>query len=298
MAKNNKDFDNVFKTLKYNHKRLFISVINKVFNKKYPINAGTILLPTGGINDSSNNLEERESDFLMCIDGDSYLLECQSYPDGSMAIRIAEYAFNAAKNNAVWENDRIILSMPAYSIIYVKSNSNTPKQTKISFSFPNGNVETYDCDNIILSDFSRESIIEDNLFALIPFYITRYEKTISDNKGDISQALDDLQYFQKELARIYSNGELSSDEIIDIQGYINRIIKHITDGNDHEERLVRIMGGKIEETPSQEIRRLEDEKVILNLFANGASYDLIRKSFSELIIPNERLLELQELSTK
>ena len=32
------DYDNVFKTMKMKHKRLFIPVINDVFGKSYPIN--------------------------------------------------------------------------------------------------------------------------------------------------------------------------------------------------------------------------------------------------------------------
>lgn len=63
--------------------------------------------------------------------------------------------------------------------------------------------------------------------------------------------------------------------------YINRIIKHIADGNEYEERMVSIMGGTVEETPSQKLKRLEDEKNILSLFSNGADFELIRKSFSE-----------------
>lgn len=47
MPKNNNDYDDIFKTLKYNHKRLFISLINKAFNKSYPLNiVPTILLLT------------------------------------------------------------------------------------------------------------------------------------------------------------------------------------------------------------------------------------------------------------
>ena len=48
--------------------------------------------------------------------------------------------------------------------------------------------------------------------------------------------------------------------------YINRIIKHIADGNEYEKRMVSIMGGTVEETPSQKLKRLEDERIILNLF--------------------------------
>ena len=44
------------------------------------------------------------------------------------------------------------------------------------------------------------------------------------------------------------NGELSDDELIDIKGFVNTIITHITNGNKNEERLVNILGGTVIET--------------------------------------------------
>lgn len=40
-------------------------------------------------------------DFLIKIGDEVYLLESQSYDDGSMAIRIAEYAFIVGRQSAV-----------------------------------------------------------------------------------------------------------------------------------------------------------------------------------------------------
>lgn len=37
MPKKTPDYDNVFKTMKSKHKRLFISVINDIFGKEYPL---------------------------------------------------------------------------------------------------------------------------------------------------------------------------------------------------------------------------------------------------------------------
>ena len=99
-----------------------------------------------------------------------------------------------------------------------------------------------------------------------------------------------------ELVISYQNNELSPEELLDIMNYINRIIKHIADGNEYEERMVSIMGGTVEETPSQKLKRLEDERIILNLFSNGVGFEPIRKSVSEDVISNERLLELQKLA--
>ena len=67
---------------------------------------------------------------------------------------------------------------------------------------------------------------------------------------------------------------MSPEELLDIMNYINRIIKHIADGNEYEERMVSIMGGTVEETPSQKLKRLEDEKNILSLFSNGADFQM------------------------
>lgn len=299
MPKNNRDYDDIFKTLKHSHKRLFVSLINDTFKKDYPLNAIPTVLPTDSYieNPNTDKIEERDSDLLLCICGDTYLIECQSYEDGTMAIRIAEYAFLSARNNATWDNGRVILNIPAYVVVYVKSNNNTPMYTEITFNFPNGQSVKYDCKNVLLKDFTKEYIIKNKLFPYIPYYITRYEDAMC-NKGNIDNALLDLEYFKTELIKLYQNNELSAEELLDIMNYINRIIKHITNGNEYEERMVSIMGGKIEETPSQEIKRLEDEKNILSLFSNGASFELLRKSFSEKTISTERLLELQKLGTK
>ena len=77
-----------------------------------------------------------------------------------------------------------------------------------------------------------------------------------------------LHYSRTDLFyQYYQNNELSPEELLDIMNYINRIIKHIADGNEYEERMVSIMGGTVEETPSQKLKRLEDEKNILSLFS-------------------------------
>ena len=42
------DYDNVFKTMKHRHKRLFISVINETFGKNYPLDSEIEVLPSEG----------------------------------------------------------------------------------------------------------------------------------------------------------------------------------------------------------------------------------------------------------
>lgn len=260
MQKKTPDYDNVFKTMKIKHRRLFISVINDIFEKNYPMNVKIETLPSEGYltesrtTDGSKYIKEQISDFVIKIESEVYLLECQSYNDGSMAIRIAEYAFIIARQFATWDIGHAIIPMPKFSVIYVKRTKKTPKTTTITFSFPDGQKVNYESANVILEEFTKEYIVEKKLFPYIPFYISRYEKSIV-SESSIEDAVMDLEYFRKEMIRLHEAKELSEDELIDLKGFINTIITHITNGNKNEERLVNVMGGIVIETESERLRR-------------------------------------------
>ena len=68
--------------------------------------------------------------------------------------------------------------------------------------------------------------------------------------------VEELTYFRDELVRLHQEGELSDDELVDLKGFVNTIITHITNGNKNEERLVNIMGGTIIETESERLMRV------------------------------------------
>lgn len=113
----------------------------------------------------------------------------------------------------------------------------------------------YQSDNVILEDFTKEKIVEKRLFPYIAFYIAIYEKEIS-SEGSIEKAVEALSYFRDEMVRLHQEGELSDDELIDLKGFVNTIIIHITNGNQNEERLVNVMGGTIIETETERLMRV------------------------------------------
>lgn len=260
MQKKTHDYDNVFKTMKSKHKRLFISVINDAFGKEYPPDTEVAVLPSEGYltenetADGSKEIEEQISDFLLQLGKETYLLECQSYQDDSMAIRIAEYAFIAARQSAIWDIGHAVIPMPAFSVIYIKRTDKTPKATTVTFTFPDEQTVSYGSDNIIVEHFTKEYIVEKKLFPYIPFYAVRYEKEIASEK-DIDHVTDELSYFRDELLRLRDEKELSDAELIDLMGFVNTVITHITNGNKNEERLVEVMGGTIIETESEKWMR-------------------------------------------
>lgn len=252
------DLDDVFKSLKNNHTDLFISIINDSFGMHYTKEDKAVLLPTEGYiltGKEPPEIEKRFSDFLLKLGGETYLIECQSYSDNTMAIRIAEYAFLSARSNAIWENGRCIIEMPRFVIIYVKSNASTPEKTEISFRFPDGDTIQYDCRNVILSDYSKEEIVRKKLYAYIPYYIMRYEKDITtENTNALAQIEEDIRYFLSELENAFIYGELEQYDVSNLKDYMKIIIRHITNGNTIEERLVSAMGGNIIVTEADKIR--------------------------------------------
>jgi hypothetical protein len=180
----------------------------------------------------------------------------KEYDDGSMAIRIAEYAFIVARQSATWDIGQAVIPMPHFSVIYVKRTTRTPKTTTVTFTFPDGQSVVYQSDNVILEEFTKEYIVEKRLFPYIPFYIARHEKEIAEDKGSIENAIADLEYFRDEMIQLHEEHELSDYEVVDLMGLVNTIITHITDGNQNERRLVSIMGGVVLETESERLIRI------------------------------------------
>ena len=178
--------------------------------------------------------------------------------------RIAEYAFIAARQSAVWDIGKATIPMPRFTVIYVKRTEKTPKATTITFTFPDGQSVDYKSDNVILEELTREYIIEKKLFPYIPFYIARYEKDIVTG-DDIDAAVDDLVYFKNEIIRLHNESGLSDLEMTDLIGFIKTIITHITNGNKNEERLVNIMGGVIIETESEKLLKQGKVQMIIEL---------------------------------
>ena len=260
------DYDDAFKTLKTKHKRLFISVINEAFGKDYPLNAKVELLPSESYiftgTEGSKNIanEEHENDMLLRIESDVYLIVCQSYVDDSMALRMAEYSFLAARDTAVWDQGHADFRMPEFIVIYLKTTPNTPRRTSIFYHFPNGDVVEHSAENVFLNEITKEEIIEKKLFAYIPFYIIRYERELTSEK-DYEKAIKDLEYLRDEVVRLREADQLSDNEINDIIQCSNIVIRHMTDGNEIEEEVTSVMGGHVFELSSEKIIRETTEQV-------------------------------------
>ncbi len=61
----------------------------------------------------------------------------------------------------------------------------------------------------------------------------------------MGHVVENLVYFRDALLRLREIGEISDGEMIDLMGFVNTIITHITNGNTNEERLQGKMGCRL-----------------------------------------------------
>ena len=291
--KKTRDYDSTFQTIKTKHKRLLIAVINDCFHKHYPQDAMVELLPArsplvGEGSQGEADIEDRESDCVLKIGGDYYLIEVQTYDDEDMAIRIAEYTFIFARDNAEGDQGSVIMDIPHFTVIYIKPTVNTPRYTEITYRFPNRQMVKFSEKNVFLSDLSKEEIIEKKFYAYIPFYIARYERELSTEKN-YQKALEDLAYFRDKMVELHQSKELTGDELTDLGKFVNTIVIHITDGNEAEKEATQIMGGTVYETESERLRRVGREEA-------RAEYEAeLEEKDKELEEKNKRIAELEAM---
>ena len=285
-------------------------MINDCFHKNYPMDAYVELLPTRSVlvskgEEGAAKIDDRDSDCVLKIGNDYYLMEVQAYDDEHMAIRIAEYTFIAARDRALGSQEHVTLNIPHFTVIYIKPSDKTPRYTNITYAFPDGQQVTWKEKNVFLSDLSKEEIIEKKLYAFIPFYAARYEYELT-TENNYQKVLEDLAYFRDKMIELHREKKLTGDEFTDLGSFVNTIVLHITDGNGAGKEAVKIMGGTAFETESERIRREaheEDAAIIAEKDRALAEKDealaekdeALAQHEKELEASNKRIAELEAL---
>lgn len=193
----NTPYDDVFRTLLNDCTRLAIPLINEMFGESYPDDVSITLRnnehflatePAGG--------KDREviSDSNLLIDLPDgqvvYHIECQSTPDGSMALRLFEYNVAIALEDSVIEDDgTLIIRFPRSGVIYLREGRNVPKRFEIVLQAPGHPDWRYGIEVLSISDYSLDALLVKKLLFLIPFHLFTYERHLARyNDSDVALA--------------------------------------------------------------------------------------------------------------
>ena len=240
---NNTIFDDVFRTMIEKMPYLAVPLINEVFHTSYPQDVPIIQLR----NEHRQENGEIITDSCLKIGDKLYHIECQSTDDTTMAIRMIEYDFSIAVENAHKQGRRYRMDFPRSCVLYLRSGNNTPDFLGVEMALADGNIVLYQISTIKLETYTKDSIFQKNLLMLLPFYIMRYEKNIHEE-------------IRTNLVK-----ELSGADKAALYMDLNKLIIKIADYICQSEEVVRkgigdVMGGKVLELESERLRA-EGEKI-------------------------------------
>ena len=278
---NNTIFDDVFRTMIEKMSYLAVPLINGVFHTSYPEDVKITQLR----NEHQQKDGEIITDSCLLIGKKMYHIECQSTDDTTMAIRMIEYDFAIAVENAEKQGRRYRIEFPRSCVLFLRSSGNTPDYLEADVIFPDGKTHVYSIPAIKMADYTKDHIFEKNLLMLLPFYIMRYEK----KKHDMRKNLELLQILLDEYDEIRINLEKELTETGKAELYTNltKLIVKIADHIFEKEEDIRkgigdVMGGKVLELESERLKAEGEARL----------GDLINR-----LIQDQRMEEIQMAST-
>lgn len=278
---NNTIFDDVFRTMIEKMPYLAVPLINEVFHTSYSEDVKITQLR----NEHQQKDGEIITDSCLLIGKKMYHIECQSTDDTTMAIRMIEYDFAIAVENAEKQGRRYRIEFPRSCVLFLRSSGNTPDYLEADVIFPDGKTHVYSIPAIKMADYTKDHIFEKNLLMLLPFYIMRYEK----KKHDMRKNLELLQILLDEYDEIRINLEKELTETGKAELYTNltKLIVKIADHIFEKEEDIRkgigdVMGGKVLELESERLKAEGEARL----------GDLINR-----LIQDQRMEEIQMAST-
>ena len=277
-------FDDVFRTMVEKLPYLDVPLINEVFETSYPENVEITQLR----NEHQQENGEIITDCCLKIGRKLYHIECQSIDDTTMAIRMIEYDFAIAIENAQKINRRYRIEFPRSCVIYLRSNKNTPDSLEVEVIFPDGKMHLYEIPTVKMENYTKDSIFEKNLLMLLPFYVMRYEKeahNFSENPEKMQQLLNEYEEIRRRLNEELVE-ERKSDLYADLTDWIVRIADYIFRNEDAARKGINgIMRGKVLKLKSEELReegREEERKLTARSLAKeGDSIEKIARVLHE-----------------
>lgn len=250
-------FDSVFHTIVQNLPHLLIALINLSFGTDYPKNAEILPLHE----EHHHKSGQINTDCYLRIGKMMYHIECQTNPDGTMALRMVEYDFMIALEEA-WTRKADTLRLPSSCVVYLRHHKNTPDEHRLTILGDGGQSMEYLCRVIKVQNYTLDEIFEKNLLMFLPFYIMRYERQFPGMEEDEPlrvRFLREVEELTDRLQRAASQEEQA--------GVYQDLVALITDIAEYELKMYRktlegvkdIMEARILPLPSDSIREAKRE---------------------------------------
>ena len=246
-------FDDTFKTIIEKMPELVIPMVNEVFGKSYSYKEKITKLATEHKRGEGSILADSVFSICSCI----YHLECQSYNDSTMALRMAEYDFSVAIDNAKKENGLYVMRFPKSAVIYLRHSKTTPDELLVNVIFPDESEHLYTIPTVKLQDYKLDEIFEKDLLMALPFFIIKYEKDLKNIASNQAKKNIFLEEFNNLMTRL-KNSKIANDsdaiynDLVSLMQYVANY--ELDEYEDLKKEVGDIMGGKVLDLPSDKLK--------------------------------------------
>ena len=164
-----KIYDDAFKTMANKLPELFLGLINYVYQSDY--GPETVITRLECTEKTRNG--RIAMDVFLQIGDMRYHIECQSEPDGTIQLRMVEYALAAALEEA-WNTNAKVIRLPHSCVLYLWNDKGTEKELKTPIIDDEGGMCVLKSKIVRVQSLSAREMVDNGLWVLAPYFILRY----------------------------------------------------------------------------------------------------------------------------
>ena len=137
----NTPYDDVFKALILYCPTLLLLLINELFGEHYTGKEKVVHLNSEHFTTRPDGTQQkRMTDSHFIAVGETrrtYVIECETNPDGSILIRIFEYGLQVMLTSATLAGNVLSATFPHIALLVLRSRESTPEEMTLRITFPN-----------------------------------------------------------------------------------------------------------------------------------------------------------------
>ena len=285
-------FDSAFRTIVQKMPELVIPLINEAFGRDYPDDEPFEQLR----NEHMEPGGKIETDSIFKVRGFLYHIECQSTEDSTMAVRMVEYDFAIALEEAARSDGRYVVRFPESCVLYLRHAKGTPDALRVQVVMPSGQSVDYESRIVKAQRYSSDEIFAKRLLLLLPFYIMRYERELAGIAHDelrTSELLRECSELRERLeeATLGAGRAVLYDQIVEV---MVRISDYLMSAEAALGKKVRaVMGGEVWELMTDKLQAAEERAERAERNYEQSKRDTLRSLVKKgLITPADAAAEL------
>lgn len=251
-------FDSVFKTMVHKTPQLIVPFVNEAFGRSYPSNTPVVQFSNEHEGLRGTNID----DSVFRLGNKIYHVECQSTSDSNMVVRMIEYDFAIALEQAIAAGEPYEMDFPSSCVLFLRHTASTPNVLSLKVNIPNGESFLYEAKVVKAQSYESDEIFEKKLLLLLPYYLMRYEHSLEQIARDdvrTAQLVEECVNLNARLANtvVGMGNRLLYEELVEL---IIRVSDHIMAHYEALQGKVRnAMGGEVLELLHERAERLERE---------------------------------------